>query len=67
MNCALRWVGGQQVTVFYGNKKTRMKAARWVLAKMAAADGSSIAFDPPHFIDMDNCSAVCFQGFMSAN
>lgn len=67
LNCALRWVGGQQVTVFYGSNTARMKAARWVVAEMTARDGSCVAFDPPHFIDMDNCSAVCFQGFVYAN
>jgi len=63
LDSGVRWVGGQPVTVFYGNKKAILKAARWVVDKMKAADDTSIAFDPPHFVDMGTCSASCFLAF----
>lgn len=59
----MRWVGGQPVVVFYGNQEAMLKAARWVVKKMGDVDDTSIAFDPPHFIDMGTCSASCFLSF----
>lgn len=58
-----RWVGGQPVTVFFGNKNAEKKAARWVVKKMNSADNSNLAFDPPYYIDTSSCAANHFHGF----
>lgn len=58
-----RWVGGQPVTVYFGNKKTQTRVARWITEQMDKADGTRKAFDPPYFVDTSTCAQSHFYGF----
>ena len=57
ISSSTRWVGGQAVTIFMGNKKTELKVARWIVEQINSADDSNIAFAPPHFVDTSCCQS----------